>query len=198
MPIEPVGDLLALDPGLRHPAVALFRGGVLFSAERIKVDPTWKDLDPMDRWVRIAGAIMRWGMGRNMEPRWLVCERPQIYRASKSKGDPNDLVGLAGVAGALAGMLSLAVAQRNIALGVRSALPAEWIGQVPKSETGDPWSSARGVRIASRLSADERFAVVPSHDAVDAAGIGLFFLGRLTPTVVYSGITTPTPDDVIS
>ena len=191
MPIEPVGDLLALDPGLRHPAAALFRGGVLIAAERVKLDPSWKDLDPADRWVRIAGAIVRWGIGRNMEPRWLVYERPQIYTAAKSKGDPNDLVGLAGVASALAGMLSYAVASRDIALGVASATPATWIGQVPKSETGNPWASARGVRIGSRLTEDERQAVVPSHDAVDATGIGLYFLGRLAPTVVYGGVDDP-------
>lgn len=188
--IEPIGDLLAFDPGARHPAAALFRAGVLISAERITVDPSFHDLPPVDRSVRVAGAAIRWAMARNAEPWVLVCEHPQVYRAAKSKGDPNDLVLLATINGALAGALSMAVAQRDVGLVILSPTPAEWIGQTPKSTTGDPWASARGVRIRERLSADEVQTIVVSHDAIDAVGIGLWALGRLTRRRVFAGATS--------
>jgi hypothetical protein len=177
--------MLALDPGLNHPAAALFRGGILVSAERVKVGTGLTDLPTAERCVRVAAAVVRWGMGLNMNPRWLVVEWPQIYRASKSKGDPNDLTPLAGIGSALAGMLSVALSPRDIYLGVLSPTPAEWAGQVPKSEKGDPWKSPRGARVRSRLSEAEVTAVLPSHDAVDAVGLGLWALGRFEPKRVY-------------
>ena len=111
----------------------------------------------------------------------LVIEWPQVYRAGKSKGDPADLLPLVGVGMCLAGLLHPGA--------IKSPTPAEWIGQLPKSTTGDPWASARGQRIGSRLSDVERGRVVPSHDAVDAVGIGLYCLGRLERRRVFPGAT---------
>src|SRR4029077_11664595 len=87
--VQPVGDLLAVDPSLNGPGAALFRGGVLLSAERVPVDPDWAKLAIGDRAARVADAILRWGMAREMAPRALVYERPQVYTNKKSKGDPN-------------------------------------------------------------------------------------------------------------
>lgn len=187
--VEPVGDLLTFDPGAEHPAAALFRGGVLLSAERVKLDPDWAGLPPLARAVRIAEASLRWAVGRAdcVEPRVLVCEHPQVYRASKSKGDPNDLILLATINGALAGALAMAVAKRDVGLVLLSPTPAEWAGQLPKATTGDPWRSPRGLRIRERLTVDEAAVVQVTHDAIDAVGIGLHVLGRLAPRHVYPG-----------
>jgi len=187
MLVEPVGDLLAFDPGADHPACAFFRAGILQCAERVRVDEGWKDLPPVARAVRIAEACLRWGIGREAEPRVLVCEHPQVYRAKKSKGDPNDLILLATINGALAGMLALAVSKRDIGLQILSPTPAEWAGQLPKATTGDPWLSPRGLRIRERLSDAEALVVQPSHDALDSVGIGLHVLGRFAPRHVYPG-----------
>ena len=196
--IEPVGDLLAVDPGAAHPAAALFRGGKLIAAERVVLEEMTK-LSPLDRSVRIAHAVLRWVVGREGRPRYLVCEWPQVYRPGKGKGDPNDLILIAGIAGSIAGALAMAVAigAEERSLVVSSPTPGEWAGQVPKSTTGDPWASARGIRIRSRLSDSEALCVVPSHDAVDAVGIGLYALGRFERRRVYGRPTEPTlaPDD---
>jgi hypothetical protein len=172
------GDLLAVDPSVRAPGAALFRGGVLVSAERVKIDASWADLPIGERCQRVASAVIRWGMAFEMEPRTFVFEWPQSYYG-KGKGSQNDLFGLPGVGMAIAGQLGVALSPREIALSIHTPTPAEWIGQVPKSTTGNPWESPRGMRIKSRLSLDEVAAVVPSHDAVDAVGLGLWLLGRL-------------------
>lgn len=184
---EPVGDLLAFDPGAEHPACALFRGGLLVAAERVRLDPEWAELPPVSRAVRVAEACVRWGIGREAEPRVLVCEHPQVYRAGKSKGDPADLILLSAINGAVAGILSLALAARDVGLVIHSPTPGEWAGQLPKSTTGDAWASPRGQRVRSHLSEAEVLLVQSTHDAIDAAGLGLWALGRLAPVRVFPG-----------
>lgn len=109
----------------------------------------------------------------------IVAEWPQVYRASRSKGNPNDLIGLAGIIGSLAGRLDVPV---------RTYTPAEWIGQCPKATTGDALESPRGRRVWGALDDTERAAVVVSHDSVDAVGIGLHHLDRLVRRL-YPGST---------
>lgn len=171
------GDLFAVDPSVNNPGVALFRGGVLIAAERVKIDPEYASLEIGERCQRVASAIIRWGMAFDMEPRSLVFEWPQSYYG-KGKGSQNDLFGLAGVGMSVAGQLGVALAPRHIALTIRTPTPAEWAGQVPKNTTGDPFASPRGLRIKARLSLEELAVIVPSHDAVDAVGLGLWCLGR--------------------
>lgn len=120
-----------------------------------------------------------WLARQSVSPEILVTEWPQIYTAGKSRGDPNDLPPMAGVAMYLAGRLDVPV---------QSYLPAEWLGGTcPKSTTGDPWASPRGQRVWEALSQSERLAVVPTHDAIDSVGIGLRYLGRFDVTRLYSG-----------
>lgn len=174
--------LLALDPSVRSPGMALFRNDVLSSAGRLTIkrskipgiacsDGQW--------WLTVAHDILKW-VGP-VAVRTLVFEKPQIYTAYKSKGDPNDLVGLAGVAAAVAGML-----RWHGPLEVFSPTPAEWIGQLPKTTRGSAKESPRAKRILSRLSPAELALVPDQHDAIDAVGIGLWCLGRLTPRTTFS------------
>jgi hypothetical protein len=190
-------SLLAFDPGLNNPAAALFREGRLIAASRISLERTWKSLPVGERCRRIAGATHEWACANGLdmaamvkayendlhqyheEARLLrqhlgivalVVEWPQIYVRGRQKGDPNDLLPLAGVAMALAGRLDVEV---------RSYRPAEWIGQCAKAETGDPLASPRGQIIWRELDPAERSTVRLSHDAIDATGLGLAALGRL-------------------
>lgn len=187
------GELFALDPSLNGPGAALFRGGKLVAAERVKVDKTWTKLDIGERASRVAEAVMRWGVGHNMEPRVLVYERPQVYTREKSDGDPNDLIAIALVAGEFGGMLRMAMAARNVSLVQFAPTPNDWTGNIPKAKKGDPWESARARRVRARLTDEEFAAVVPSHDAIDAVGIGLWRMGLLTPTRAY-----PRGDEVLT
>lgn len=98
----------------------------------------------------------------------LVVEIPQVY--SRGRGDPNDLVDIALVAGAVIGRLCWA---DDVVL-VR---PAQWKGQRPK-----------GVDNALTLSCldDDERAIVDGvdcprslrHNVIDAVGIGLWQLRR--------------------
>lgn len=179
--VEPVGDLFCLDPGINKPGVAIFRGGTLIAAEKVRIDPTWKDLPDGDRAARVAEAIVRWGVGKGMLPKNFVYELPQIYAAKKSKGDPNDLIKVALVAANVSGMLKYAMAGRDISMGILSPNPAEWIGQTPKKVCAGPeaWNSPRGYRIKRVLSPGEILCIVPDDNSIDAVGVGLWALGRL-------------------
>ncbi len=166
------GFFVAVDPGVTNPAIAIFHNGVLKCAKRVKVPGAAAKLDRLERVRHIvqALAVEVWDFTAGHTPGVIAVEYPQIYRAGKSKGDPNDLLGLAAIGGGLAATFGVEVI---------SPLPAEWIGGIPKNTTGDPWASPRGRVIGSRLTALERAFVVASHDALDAVGIGLKVLRRL-------------------
>lgn len=96
----------------------------------------------------------------------LAIELPQVYVASRSKGDPNDLINLATLVGYLCASFKTFSLYR----------PHAWKGQVPKI--------VMQARIMKRLDDREKANVdlVPistSHNTVDAVGIGLHHLGRL-------------------
>jgi hypothetical protein len=186
------GILLALDPSIRSCGVALFRGGKLARADALELDT---DGDIAARCLRAGLEIAEWCLqtgnpaGDGAVPRTLVVEWPQWYAGPKAKGDPNDLAGLAGVAGAAAGVLSLACRSRDWALKVVSYKPAEWAGQLPKKKTGSAWKSVRGLRVLGALSGTEVDACRNQHDAVDAVGLGLYHLGRFERRRVFEGAT---------
>lgn len=174
-------NLVALDPGLLHPAIALFHGGVLIYAARVELPKTLSAKTNLGARVVSVARHCQYVVAEWFEPLGspeLVFEWPQVYRAAKSKGDPNDLLPLAGICGALSGVLQATL--------ITSYTPAEWIGQLPKGTTGDPRESPRGTRIWSRLTHAEQMTITLSHDAIDAVGLGLHHLGRLKPKRVLT------------
>lgn len=102
-----------------------------------------------------------------------VVEVPVVYLhgpgGKKDGADPNDLIDLAAVVGALCVTFSEAFV-------LKAVQPREWKGQVPKE--------IHHARALSRLDADER-ARVPKlaksrlHNALDALALGLTDLGRM-------------------
>lgn len=175
------GDLLAVDPGLDSPGAALFRDSVLIAAADIIVPDLGTGVSHGQRALAAANAIVSWVLRLHAKVAVVAHEWPQIYAASKSKANPNNLIGMAAVDGAVDCAFALIAAQRGEQLEVRTFLPAEWAGQLPKdTHKGKYWSSPRGVRIWSRLSDSERaIAASVGHDAGDSVGIGLHALGRL-------------------
>lgn len=176
--------LLAVDPSIRSPGVALFEGGTLIAAAVLKVPPA----EPMAlRAALAARAVVGWAtlpasqVGFAVGIDAVVVEWPQWYAAGKSQGDPNDLAGLAGVGAAVAALLPYAE--------VRAPVPRDWIGGLPKSRTGDPWASPRGARVRARLTPAELALVPKSHDAIDAVGLGLWAVGRFQRARVFPGAT---------
>lgn len=185
-------DLLALDPSTTRCGLALFREGMLIASGCVTGGYVRSDI--LARVVHISEACAAWALGQACRPCELIVEWPKIYTRNKSKGDPNDCVPLAGVAGCLAGMLmqTPALTPLDCEMSCTSYLPSEWIGQVPKVETVKGCKdSARAKKIIARLNHAERMVwdTVKYHDAIDAIGIGLHHLGRLDRKRIFPGAT---------
>jgi hypothetical protein len=141
-------SILAVDPGLNACGWAARIG------ERPIVPGTIrpKTFTIRDRVNEIIRQLPRMPGGR----RWdiLVVEKPQVYEGRKSKGDPNDLVNLALVVGAV-----MATIPAGIFL---DPLPNAWKGAVPKH--------IHHRRIRRRVPGLPRC----SMDAMDAVGLLLY------------------------
>ena len=176
-----MSDLLAVDPGLDSPGAALFRDGVLIAAARITVPELGTGVSHGHRALAAADAIFQWATTQRAKVSIVAHEWPQIYAGSKSRANPNNLIGMAAVDGAVDAAFAFVAASRGEQLELRTFLPAEWAGQLPKdTHKGKYWLSARGTRIKSRLNdAEWQIAADVNHDAGDAIGIGLHALGRL-------------------
>ncbi len=183
--------LISVDPSIRSAGVAWFQDRELTGAIRVCEELSQDNTGI--RCLRMAGAIFKF---TSLNTADLAFEWPQIYRAVKSKGDPNDLIGIAGVGSALAGLM----AGRALLGGLSTPTPAEWIGQLPKTCQlckgkrkrtcrckGSSWATPRGMRIRSRLTAAELALIPDQNDVIDAVGIGLYALGRLDPARVFAG-----------
>ena len=199
------GDLLAMDPGVRSPGLALFRHGVLVACTRLKVPDSYAELPEAERWIRVADLGADWWQaqqdGVKRTVRTLIYERPQWYSETrgKSKGDPNKLAHVLGVGQSL----SVMFAMHNSHEGSRqpellSPTPAEWTGQVPKTDRAgklpkDPRKSPRHARVWAALAPGEKAICLHrgedgaltdtllrdvNNDAFDGIGLGLFALGR--------------------
>lgn len=182
---------LAVDPSLTRTGWALFREQELIKSGAFVSPPAKLDLSAgvtvAERAARTArglfDGIVKYAISPP-EPLALVMEWPQVYRATRSKGDPNDLLGIAAICGAL-----VAIAQPA---RVHMKTPAEWIGQLPKATTAKgALTSPRARRILGNLTESEReylncFGDV-THDEIDAIGLGLFALDRLKPVKVFPG-----------
>lgn len=168
-------DLLAIDPSIISPGVALFRDRVLVAADRLIVRSTgnlaYRSLTCADR-------IAEWINARSDGPDAIAYEWPQIY-ARDTPSTANSIVTMASVALAVTAACALGARARGIEIDVGCYRPAEIWGQLPKCKAGSALKSPRAKRILSRLSVDEQAAVPDQHDAVDAVGIGLHHLGRL-------------------
>lgn len=149
--------LLAIDPGLHSCGISLWNNGSLVNAALVpNLDSTWTGM-ALGIKEYIASFLTYVSNG--------VIEIPQVYR--HGKGDPEDLIQLAGVCGAIKGVLGGSWTDVK---------PREWKGQVPKEVMVQ--------RIQKKLSTIEIGAVVLpqkslAHNVWDSVGIGLWSLGRL-------------------
>lgn len=115
--------------------------------------------------------LVECGVWRNY-PRTLVpadhviIEMPQFYRASQSKGDPNDLAKVA------VGVGKYLARYEDMGATTATVLPADWKGQVPKG--------VHHPRILAKLTPEEQAVVHAAglkwgkavHNTMDAVGLG--------------------------
>lgn len=186
------GWFVACDPGTQYPAVAIFDRGALVHASRVKVPYTkLRELEEGERvrqivkmcWEYTWAHAPAWARAGWTPPLAVVHEWPKAYSGGKSKNSADQLFPLAAIGAGLA--------IRFDAVSV-SPIPFSWIGNVPKNDNQpDGWDSARGRMIKTRLRPEEVAAIalkldgMVSHDAVDAAGLGLWSTARLDK--VYPG-----------
>lgn len=165
-------NVVAVDPGIAGCGVAYASRGVLIRALYVRNVPRVRH--PAERCERmgreVRDAVHALGVRR---PR-LVLEWPQVRTAGKGRGDPNDLLLLAGVDAAIVTYLPGEVT---------CVVPREWKGTIPP----DVLIS----RVQDRLSEEERARVtLPTkslaHNVWDAVGIALWVVGRLNPRRVVS------------
>ena len=147
--------LLAIDPGIKT-GVACFVGGKLIWA--IVTDG---DCETMS----FTFSKM------NPPPRQVVCELPQIYSSSKSKGDPNSLIPLAVQCG------NIEAFALRWGSPCKMVLPRAWKGQVPKAihrERLKKVLSPAEMKAATQF----RYSTSVDHNKWDAIGIRLWWLKR--------------------
>jgi hypothetical protein len=155
--------LLAVDPGVRGCGVAVFDGCELAFAAYIR-NPVKKG-GGATAWLGMGWEVFERLTALDLNVTEYVIEVPQIYRMSK--GDPNDLIDLAGV-GAWVGALSRASK-------AFSYKPREWKGTVK----ADVFTE----RIRTWLTPDEVASIEPcakslEHNVIDAVGLGIVHLRK--------------------
>ncbi|WP_141592263.1 hypothetical protein [Myxococcus sp. AB056] len=177
--------LVALDPGLRECGVALFdldSGELLAAGMPTNAERKARGLAA---WSRMAGGVAAF-VSSFLEPLraagvvvsvTVASECPQVYTAGKSKGDPNDLIELAGVVGRVVGELS--------ATSERSFLPREWKGTLDGDVMVERIKARLGERPQEHLRVQLPRAQDKHHNVWDAVGIGLYVVGRLAPRKVF-------------
>lgn len=109
----------------------------------------------------------------------VVIEVPQIYSAGRHKGDQNDLINVALVSGAVAGVLD----SRGALCSSRFVLPREWKGGVE----ADVFTARIEKRLVpSELAALDKAPASLRHNMIDGVGLALFGSGkRLEPRRNY-------------
>lgn len=155
-----MSTLLAIDPSLRGTGWALFENTNLASCGVIGGPNQLSNIEAV-RAIRTSFHVA-------LTPDEVVLEFPRIYpkgRGASDRIDPNDLLWVAAVAGALC------------TLGPSSTYyPSDWKGQSKKEKT---------LRIVLQACNPAERTVIESvqgakrHNAVDAVGIGMYHLKRI-------------------
>lgn len=161
--------ILAVDPGIsprNATGIALFDRR-LYMAGVVRADPKLVGIDAQaDLADRIRHVVEAHGV-RTLDA--LILEWPQVYPHERNVNPNTSLLPLAGLAGHVSA--SFRCSRRVI------YTPREWKGSIP----GDVFTQ----RILDRLDPPERAivdAVMPAglrHNAIDAVGLALFYLGRM-------------------
>lgn len=168
-------DLLSVDPGVRACGCALWKNGVLVSAELVLGVPRGVKASPAELIKHMVSQVKHWCSRSIDNPSTgieLVIEMMRTYGGRAQRGDTNDLI-----------MVSLVSGGIILDYPSRLVLPQEWKGGVPKKNAhGDNVIKERCLK---KLSATEIATIkTPSksleHNVYDAIGIGLWHLNRTT------------------
>ncbi len=164
-------QFIAIDPSISELGLAVFESFEITRVKRIKGPKTAGDQEA-NRLRLLLGHLQHelWSimtLGTRYGGWDLVIEWPEVYAARKT--DPNDLLLLAGVVGAIIGQFDWRT--------VYSYRPKEWKGQVPKEIHNDRVMKKLPEKIITEL---DRIPKTYRHNVVDACGLALFHKEALT------------------
>jgi hypothetical protein len=159
---------VSIDPGKHACSIACWQDCQLVYAGLIENPFKYASRQRADRWGdlgRNVARIIRIYLGE-FDSISLIVEVPQIYPGPR-KEDPNDLIDLAGVLGAIIGASEAHV--------VWSPLPKDWKGQLPKEVTK--------LRVDQKLTGPEKERIAwplerLRHNVYDAVHLGIVYLER--------------------
>lgn len=151
----------AIDPGVHCVGWAKFNAGSFLSCGLLQSEKSIEDSA-----IYFAAYMRKLG---NM----YVIEVPQIYTPRKMKGDPNDLINVALVAGAIGGA----------SVKTKYVRPHTWKGSIPKTKNLQDYiihkrnlKTLQGVYLQQYVDSLKECPVALRHNIVDAVGIGLWNL----------------------
>jgi hypothetical protein len=152
-----MGRLIAVDPG-KHTGIAVFEGNRLRNIFLITNDSL--QLYIQDLVLICAG----------LPPDRAVIEMPKIYDRKQWKGDPNDLMKVAFLAG---------IIHRSLfgTKEIKWVHPSDWKGQRPKN-VDNKYTLTLLTPDELKIIDNSKIAKSKMHNVLDAVGIGLWKLGR--------------------
>jgi hypothetical protein len=155
--------LIAVDPG-RFSGFAVFKDRVLVQ--------TWEEKE-------VAALYFTWDLVKinavldnlQNDALNLYIEIPHVYPVQKWKGDPNDLIGVALIVGAMSGAMAELAEELDFSCSIKHVKPYEWKGATPKKISNE--------RTMKKLCEAEQALITPhSTHVIDAIGLGLWTLNR--------------------
>jgi hypothetical protein len=150
--------LLTIDPGI-HTGIAFFRDAFLENCDLINTNTSRETV------ISAMGSLLRY------DPSIAIVEIPLIYPQRVQKGDPNDLIQVAKIAGMFLGIISKYCA-------VEEVYPNQWKGQRPKSVDNKYTISKLGAQELNIFDKHNNLRKNLKHNIIDAIGIGLWKLRR--------------------
>ncbi len=150
-----MGRLVSIDPGVRFLGWAFFNNKRLVSCGVKKA----KGLNEMFEQCKVF---------ESYDVDLVVIEKPQVYIQRKMKGDANDLITIALVAGYVAALFN----------DVDFVKPRDWKGSVEKEvmcrRVVNRWMNEREREILAAKQIPKSYV----NNTIDAIGVGMYHLGR--------------------
>jgi hypothetical protein len=163
MTIKAPHYLVAIDPGKKHNGYAIFELGVLIEADLVKGHGA------LDAARNTARTVNSFPSGFNK----LVVEDQQLYRGV-SRANPNDMLAVAYVSGALAALIPHTE--------LIQPMPRVWTKGKPKEIRHKillDWRASPLEDSELQLLSSIKLPKTLKHNVLDAVALGLYALGRL-------------------
>ena len=162
---------LAVDPGINATGWAIYNKNSKLQACGLIQAKTVNVVESIKKICYDLGLAWEEHMSGTRPPELMVVEKMQVYRQGLAKGDPNDLIDLSILGGALWATMK--------PLGASFPVPSQWKGQVPKEVLIERVMKDLTKQEDTILKSD--IELIPSslrHNVYDAVCLGKWALDR--------------------